>query len=264
MEPAPSVVNMSISEQMDPRDVRYITLVTRRAEGISEEDAASGLGFDSPEDLYRQLAWDGFPVCAWCGSGFVGEDHCEPAREHRRRETRALYSSGLLRWPLFSLVRRWMEELARVGVMPELRRQAGRLGGPPEEDARPVPLESGEVIYIRPSAIVDVKGYERAEVLDQLLRTDVAILAALAVLEGGEGPTTKKGDPDKEILYAVYDVRKAGRKEKDPAVAEANVLSRWEQLVKLTEAKLQRTSKTFKELDKKLDKDERKKVVERA
>jgi hypothetical protein len=169
-------------------------LVTRRAEGVQEQAIATDLGFDSPEDLYRQLAWDGFPLCAWCGSGFVGEDHCESAREHRRLETRALYSRGLLRWPIFSLGPRWMEELARMRLMPELRRQAGRLGGPPEEDARPVPLESGEIIYIRPAAIVDEKGFERAEVLDHLLRTDVAILAALAVLEGGEGPTTDKGE----------------------------------------------------------------------
>jgi hypothetical protein len=87
---------MSISKGQDTRDARYVGFVTRRAEGMSEEDVASALGFDSPEDLYRRLAWDGFPVCAWCGTAFVGEDHCEPAKEDRRRETRALYAGGLL------------------------------------------------------------------------------------------------------------------------------------------------------------------------
>jgi hypothetical protein len=103
-----------------------------------------------------------------------------------------------------------MEELARVRVMPELRKQAGELGDPPEDGVHTVPLESGETIHVRPAAFVDEeKGYDRAEVLDRLLKTDVAILAALAVLEGGEGPTAHKGEPDIELLYAAYDVRTA-------------------------------------------------------
>ncbi len=74
----------------------------------------------------------------------------------------------------------------------------------------PVPLESGETIHVRPAAFVDEeKGYDRAEVLDRLLKTDVAILAALAVLEGGEGPTAHMGAPDIERLYAANDVRTA-------------------------------------------------------
>ena len=87
---------MSLPKDLDPRDARYVELVTRRAEGASEEDIASAMEFDPPEDLYRRLAWDGFPICAWCGVAFVGEDHCAPAEEHRQQERRALYVGGVL------------------------------------------------------------------------------------------------------------------------------------------------------------------------
>ncbi len=87
---------MSLPKDLDPRDARYVELVTRRAEGASEEDIASAMEFDSPEDLYRRLAWDGFPICAWYGVAFVGEDHCAPAEEHRQQERRALYVGGVL------------------------------------------------------------------------------------------------------------------------------------------------------------------------
>ena len=225
---------------------------------MSEEYVASALGFDYPEDLYRRLAWDGFPVCARCGTAFVGEDHCEPAKEDRRRETRALYAGGLLTLPLFSLAPRWMKELARVRVMPELRKQAGELGGPPEDGAHPVPLESGETIHVRPAAFVDEeKGYDRAEVLDRLLQTDVAILAALAVLEGGEGPTAHKGEPEIELLYAAYDLRTPREGEERLELAKAGLRFRWERVLNLTEAQLRRNKKNFK----KLEDDERAKLV---
>ncbi len=62
-----------------------------------------------------------------------------------------------------------------------------------------------------------------AEVLDRPLKTDVAILAALAVLEGGEGPTTTRGQPDKDLLRAAYNWRKPWTFDTLKAEAEADV-----------------------------------------
>jgi hypothetical protein len=38
--------------QHAPSDPRFIELVTQRAKGVAENKIASGLGFDSPEELY--------------------------------------------------------------------------------------------------------------------------------------------------------------------------------------------------------------------
>ena len=121
-----------------------------------------------------------------------------------------------------------------------------------------MPLESGETIHVRPAAFVDEeKGYDRAEVLDRLLKTDVAILAALAVLEGGEGPTAHKGEPEIELLYAAYDLRTPREGEERLELAKAGLRFRWERVLNLTEAQLRRNKKNFK----KLEDDERAKLV---
>jgi hypothetical protein len=109
-----SLVSVSVPKNLDPRDALYIELVTRRSEAVSEEDIASAFGFESPEELYRRLAWDGFPICAWCGAAFAGGEHCEQAQAERRRERSELFVGGLLNMPLSVFATRLMGELNSV------------------------------------------------------------------------------------------------------------------------------------------------------
>jgi hypothetical protein len=76
----------SIQKNPDPRDFRYLTLVTGRLYGRSEDYIAAVAKCESPRALYQQLAQDGFPVCRVCGATHVEEDHCKTSK--RRRQAR--------------------------------------------------------------------------------------------------------------------------------------------------------------------------------
>jgi hypothetical protein len=75
---------VSIQENPDPRDLRYLKLVTGRLQGRPEDDIAADAGCESPRALYQQLAQDRFPVCRVCGATHVEEDHCKPSKRRRR------------------------------------------------------------------------------------------------------------------------------------------------------------------------------------
>lgn len=115
---------------------------------------------------------------------------------------RELFSGGLLSEPyLPRLADHWLAVLKEVGMSPSPRKQAGELGGLPGRKVSTVKLPDEEVVQLRLAAYEDEKGYDRAEVLDKPLKTDAAIGALLAVLEGGEGPTAR-GKPDTTRLNA--------------------------------------------------------------
>jgi hypothetical protein len=189
-----SPVSMSVSNSLDPRDALYIELITRRSEAVSEEDIVSALGFESPEELYRRLAWDGFPICAWCGAAFAGGEHCEQAQAERRRERSELFVGGLLNMPLSVFATRLMGELAAIGLDPEGRREAWELTYPPEDesgDVREIQLSNGQVLLLaldayREEPFDDERWYGRVEVRGRVPRTDRAILAAVCAFEGSE------------------------------------------------------------------------------
>ena len=56
--------------------------------GFPEDKTSADAGCGSPEDLYRQLAQDGFPVCRTCGATHVGQGHCEDQIKKRKRKAR--------------------------------------------------------------------------------------------------------------------------------------------------------------------------------
>lgn len=196
-----------MSKELDPRDHRYTEFVTRRSAGVLDEDIASALGFDSPQDLYRRLAWDGFPICAWCGAAFPSEEHCEQPQAEKRLERQALYVGGLLNMPMFVFAPRLMAELADVGLDVGGRREAWELTYPPgyeSGDAREVRLSNGQSLLLaldayREEPFDDERWYGRAEVRGMVPRTDRAILAAVCAFEGSElstaGRTKKNPEP---------------------------------------------------------------------
>ena len=129
-----SLVSVSVPKNLDPRDALYIELVTRRSEAVSEEDIASALGFESPKELYRRLAWAGFPICAGCGTVFATEEHCKQAQAERRRERSALFVGGTINMLLPEYATRLMTELAAIGLDPDRRREAWELKPTPGPD----------------------------------------------------------------------------------------------------------------------------------
>jgi hypothetical protein len=81
---------LSIPREPDIRDLRYLQLVSFRKAGQNEGNIARSLGFDSTRDLYRQLRYDGFPICPDCGATFVDERHCEAPKKHRERRAKTV------------------------------------------------------------------------------------------------------------------------------------------------------------------------------
>jgi hypothetical protein len=81
---------VNIQKQPDPRDLRYLKLITGRLRDRSEEEIAADTKCESPAALYQQLTRDGFPICRVCGSTFVEQDHCEKAigQEGKKRRAR--------------------------------------------------------------------------------------------------------------------------------------------------------------------------------
>ncbi len=88
-----------------------------------------------------------------------------------------------------------MRELARLGFTGG--KDSWPVDVPPEPGTVPVDAGGGQTVWIRSEAYVDEDGQLRAEVRDRPMRTDLAILGALAALEGGE--------PDPERLWADYE-----------------------------------------------------------
>ena len=76
---------MSIRKEPDPRDLRYLKLVTGRLQSRDENDIAADARCESPAALYQQLAQDGFPVCRVCGATHVEEGHCEKSERRARQ-----------------------------------------------------------------------------------------------------------------------------------------------------------------------------------
>jgi hypothetical protein len=96
---------------------------------------------------------------------------------------------------LLLLAKDWMQELARVGLLPPGWKEPGQYGYPPEYTASGYPvqvrMENGQMLLLvfntyqdDPSG--DGRWFWRTEVRSVTSRTDRAILAALMVLEGGE------------------------------------------------------------------------------
>jgi len=112
----------------------------------------------------------------------------------RHRLSTLLSNKGKLDLP--TLARRWLRELADVGLQ-EVDRSSG---SPAKESAiyypRAEPLHSGivpitlegsrEVLWLKLDGRRSEQGYKRAEILDTPVSTDKAILAALTALEGKE------------------------------------------------------------------------------
>ncbi len=82
---------MSIQNQPDPRDERYLKLVLGRMYGKSDDAIIVQLAdpdIDSPKALYRRLGNDGYPICPECGAAPVTGTHCaSPVQKRRRRAT---------------------------------------------------------------------------------------------------------------------------------------------------------------------------------
>jgi hypothetical protein len=108
-----------------------------------------------------------------------------------RRE--ALYWSGsTIFWDLTVLVELWLEELQKVGLStldpasqapPKQAEARGPERSSPWSEARPVRLEKGKVLWLRFDGDRTEQGYRNVRVSDEPLRTDAAIVAALAALE---------------------------------------------------------------------------------
>lgn len=109
----------------------------------------------------------------------------------------ALHTGGLLAYPLWELIPRWAKELGRIGLSGS--KDSGPVDVPPVGDYREAEASDGRKVWIRPGAYHDDDGDPMAEVRERSGRTDGAILAMLAVLEGGEG--AELFDPEGERLH---------------------------------------------------------------
>lgn len=102
-----------------------------------------------------------------------------------------LYNAGVLQIPLWRLIPLWLHELARVGFTGG--KDASLSDVPPVPGGVSVDVGGGRKVWIRPEAYRDEEGYPQAEVRERYSRTDGAIWAMLAVLEGGEGVAREGG-----------------------------------------------------------------------
>jgi hypothetical protein len=77
----------SVHKNPDPRDYRYLQLVTGRLEGVGDARTAQVLGFDSARELYKQIFDDGHPMCPVCGEAYVPAPakHCTSFEGRERR-----------------------------------------------------------------------------------------------------------------------------------------------------------------------------------
>jgi hypothetical protein len=129
------------------------------------------------------------------GAGDTGNEGQESWSEYEdaieRRE--ALYRSGsTIFWDLTVLVELWLEELHDIGLsaldpVSQAPPKQGEVRGPehssPWSDARPVHVGKGKALWLRFDGDRTEQGYRSISVSDEPLRTDSAIVAALAALE---------------------------------------------------------------------------------
>jgi hypothetical protein len=124
-----------------------------------------------------------------------------------------LYNGGVLWYPLWDLIPRWLRELANKGLTGSKERSP--VDVPQEPGGVVEEASDGRRVWIRPDAYRDEDGHSRAEVRELYSRTDGAIWATLAVLEGGEGGTLK-GALDERRLREDYDAWRPLRVEQKP------------------------------------------------
>jgi hypothetical protein len=102
----------------------------------------------------------------------------------------ALYFAGVYESPdIPTLAQRWLEELARKGISADWRKQSREYRyemRASKDELRSVRLENGQTVWL-------VFYPEGIEVLEDYPRTTLAILGALAALEGGEVGTAGMG-----------------------------------------------------------------------
>jgi hypothetical protein len=112
-----------------------------------------------------------------------------------------IYVGGLLNYPLFQLIPLLMRELASVGLTGG--KDSSPFDLPPEPGTVAVDAGDGQTVWIKPGAYRDDEGHPRTEVREKPARTDLAIMGALAAMEGGE--------PDPQRLRTEYERLWQGR-----------------------------------------------------
>jgi len=120
-------------------------------------------------------------------------------RQEFGEERWKLYTRGLLEFSLEELVHLWLGELNRVGLARGKDRSPLDVPLKEKSDAALVDASDGRKVWIRPDAYRDEEGHLLAEVREHYSRTDGAIWAALAVLEGGEG-IEREGGLERTLL----------------------------------------------------------------
>lgn len=147
----------------------------------------------------------------------IGDDELYERWQEMKREFGEerwkLYSSGLLEYQLFERIPRWLEELTSRGLAGGKNRSPADV--PQESGAALVEASDGRKVWIRPGAYRDEEGHLRTEVREHYSRTDGAIWAMLAVLEGGEGTAGERRL--KRALREDYEILHALRNSKEPA-----------------------------------------------
>jgi hypothetical protein len=119
-----------------------------------------------------------------------GDEYTDTSPETETMDRVALYFVGVYETPdIPTLAQRWLEELARKGISADWRKQSREYRyelGASKDELRSVRLENGQTVWL-------VFYPEGIEVLEDYPRTTLAILGALAELEGGEVGTAGIG-----------------------------------------------------------------------
>jgi hypothetical protein len=112
-----------------------------------------------------------------------GGEFTDTSPEAETMDRIALYFAGVYEFPdIPTLAQRWLEELAREGISAGWRKQSREYRyalRASKDELRSVRLENGQTVWL-------VFYPEGIEVLEDYPRTTLAILGALAALEGGE------------------------------------------------------------------------------
>jgi hypothetical protein len=107
-----------------------------------------------------------------------------------------LHACGLLEYTLGELIHLWPRELDRLGLTGGKDRSPSDV--PQEPGMVLVEASDGRKVWIKPGAYRDEEGHLRMEVREHYARTDGAIWAMVAVLEGGEG-ITREGNLERTL-----------------------------------------------------------------
>ncbi len=114
-----------------------------------------------------------------------------------------LYTSGLLRYPTEQLTHSWLQELDRIGFANV--KDGSQIDGPPEPGAKAVRASNGRQLWITPGTYREDDVRRLAQVWSFYPRTDGALVAMLAVLEGGEGIKLTNGELNLQLLRKDYE-----------------------------------------------------------